>query len=135
MASASGNIQIKGRELPPAVGGAQVDFLFATPEYFATIGQPLIAGRNFRMSDNWTTRQSAPVVIINRSMARRYWGNADPIGQQISGDDGRTWSTIVGIVADTRQQLREPVHDEVYVPMLQTGSCRPTGWSAAASIP
>jgi predicted permease len=131
--SPSGSIQIKGRELPPAVGGAQVDFLFATPEYFAVIGQPLVAGRNFRMSDNWTTRQSAPVVIVNRSMARRYWGNTDPIGQEISGDNGRTWSTIVGIVADTRQQLREPVHDEVYVPMLQTGFLS-TNWLVRSNV-
>jgi predicted permease len=110
-----------------------VDFLFATPEYFAVIGQPLVAGRNFRMSDNWTTRQSAPVVIVNRSMARRYWGNTDPIGQEISGDNGRTWSTIVGIVADTRQQLREPVHDEVYVPMLQTGFLS-TNWLVRSNV-
>jgi predicted permease len=130
--SASGNIQIRGRELPQT-GGSQVDFLFATPEYFAAIGQPLVAGRNFRMSDNWTTRESAPVVIINRSMARRYWDNGDPIGQQISGDNGRRWSTIIGIVADTRQQLREPVHDEVYVPMLQTGFLS-TNWLVRSSV-
>ena len=114
-------IQIKGRELPRTAGGSQVDFLFATPEYFAAIGQPLLAGRNFTLSDNWATRQSASVVIVNRTMARHYWNNEDPVGQQISSDNGESWSTIVGVVADTRQQLREPVHDEVYVPMFQTG--------------
>jgi putative ABC transport system permease protein len=49
------------------------------------------------------------------------WNNEDPLGQQISTDNAKTRSTVVGVVADTRQQLREPVHDEVYVPMFQTG--------------
>ena len=39
---------------------------------------------------------------------------------RIGGDGGEQWFTIVGVVADTLQQLKEPVHDEVYRPMLQT---------------
>jgi putative ABC transport system permease protein len=73
------------------------------------------------------------VVIINRTMARHYWGNDDPIGQQISGNNGRTWATVIGIVADTRQQLSEPVHDEVYVPMFQTGSLS-TNWLVRSTV-
>ena len=131
--SASGRIRIRGRELPQSAGGSQVDFLSATPEYFAAIGQPLIAGRHFRMSDNWTTREGGRVVIINRSMAQRYWGTTDPVGQQISGDDGATWATIIGVVADTRQQLREPVHDEVYVPLFQGGYLS-TNWLVRSTV-
>jgi predicted permease len=119
--SASGNIAIKGRELPQTAGGSRVDILFATPDYFSAIGQSLISGRYFNAGDNYSTRQTRPVGIINRSMARRYWPNQDPIGQQISYNGGQTWVTIVGVVADTRQQLREPVHDEVYRPIFQTG--------------
>jgi putative ABC transport system permease protein len=126
-------IQIKGRELPRTAGGSPVDFLFATPEYFAAIGQPLLAGRNFTLSDNWATRQSAPVAIVNRTMARHYWNNEDPVGQQISSNNGQSWSTIVGVVADTRQQLREPVHDEVYVPMFQTAFLS-TNWLVRSAV-
>jgi putative ABC transport system permease protein len=129
----SGDIEIKGRDLPPKRAASRVDFLFATPEYFSAIGQPILTGRNFRQSDDWSTRQHAPVVIINRTMARHSWGNDDPVGQQISADNGRTWSTIVGVVADTRQQLREPVHDAVYVPMFQTGFLS-TNWLVRSRV-
>jgi predicted permease len=131
--SASGNIAIKGRELPQNAGGSRVDILFATPDYFAAIGQSLISGRNFNAGDNYSTRQTRPVGIINRSMARRYWPDEDPIGKEISYNGGQTWVTIVGIVADTRQQLREPVHDEVYRPILQTGFLS-TNWLVRSRV-
>jgi predicted permease len=127
----AGRVLIKNQE-QPADGGAPVDFLFATPEYFAAIGQPLLAGRNFAASDNFSTRATVPVVIVNRTLARRYW-NGNPLGRQISPDNGRTWATIVGVVADTRQQLREPVRDEVYVPMFQAGFLS-TNWLVRSSV-
>ena len=129
----SGNILIRGRELPPNARGSEVDFLFATPEYFGAIGQPLLAGRNFSASDNWSTRESMPVVVINRTLAKHYWGADNPVGQQISGNNGRTWATIVGVVGDTRQQLREPVRDAVYTPMFQTGALS-TNWLVRSTV-
>lgn len=131
--SPSGSILIKGRELPQSAGGSRVDFLFATPDYFAAIGQPLISGRNFNLGDNYGARQTRPVALINRSMARRYWGNEDPLGQQISGNGGNSWATIVGVVADTRQQLREPVRDEVYLPIFQRGFLS-TNWLVRSRV-
>ena len=131
--SASGTILIKGRELPKTAGTSRVDFLYATPDYFAAIGQPLLAGRTFTRGDNFSARQSKRAAIINRSMARRYWGNDDPVGHQISGNGGQTWATVVGVVADTRQQLREPVHDEVYLPIFQTGFLS-TNWLVRTSV-
>jgi putative ABC transport system permease protein len=131
--SPSGSILIKGRELPQSAGGSRVDFLYATPDYFAAIGQPLVAGRNFTLGDNYSTRQTRRVAIMNRTMARRYFSNQDPVGQAISGDSGRTWATVIGVVADTRQQLREPVHDEVYLPILQTGFLS-TNWLVRSSV-
>jgi putative ABC transport system permease protein len=131
--SASGDILIKGRELPKSAGTSRVDFLYATPDYFAAIGQPLVAGRTFRLADNFSARRWRRVAIINRSMARRYWGNDDPVGRHISGNGGATWVTVVGVVADTRQQLREPVHDEVYLPIFQTGFLS-TNWLVRTSI-
>jgi predicted permease len=131
--SFSQSIQIKDRELPPGATGAQVTFLFATPEYFRVIGQPLVAGRMFGPSDNWARRQSLPVVIVNRSMARRYWGLEDPVGHQISPDGGRTWARVVGVVGDIHQQLREPVRDELYVPIFQTGALS-TNWIVHSTV-
>jgi putative ABC transport system permease protein len=111
-------IRIKGREISETAGRPTADVRQATPDYFATIGQSLLAGRTFLPSEIWGT---APVVVVNRSFARHHWADRDPIGQQVSGNDGETWSTVVGVVADTKQQLTEPVQDEIYIPAFQVG--------------
>jgi putative ABC transport system permease protein len=111
-------IRIKGREISENAGRPTAAVRHATPDYFAAIGQPVLSGRTFLEGETWGT---APVVIVNRSFARHYWPDRDPIGQQISGDDGERWSTVVGVVADTKQQLTEPVRDEIYIPTFQVG--------------
>jgi putative ABC transport system permease protein len=126
----SGPLQIEGRDLPPNAPRPQVDFHLATPDYFATIGQPLLSGRTFARSDRGQTDH--PVVIINKAMSRHYWPNEDPIGKRINGG-GPTWFTIVGVVADTLQRLNEPAHDEVYRPMLQSGQLSTT-WLVRTTI-
>ena len=113
----SGSLTISGRELPPDVSQPTVDVRVATPDYFATVGQAVVSGRPFRRSDRMGQNR---VVIINQTMARHYWPGANPLGARLSGDDGQTWQTVVGVVADTRQQLNENFKDEVYVPMFQT---------------
>jgi predicted permease len=126
----SGPLQIEGRDLPPNTPRPQVDFHLATPDYFATIGQPLLSGRTFTRSDRGQTEQR--VVIINKTMARHYWPNEDPVGKRINGG-GPTWFTIVGVVSDTLQRLNEPAHDEVYRPMLQVGQLSTT-WLVRTTI-
>jgi predicted permease len=102
--------------LPPGVQPPQVDYLIATPDYFTVLAQPIVAGRAFKPSDN----ADAPgVVIINQSAARHFWPNEDPIGKRIAGGPEQ-WLTIVGVVADVRQQLQSAPHDEVYAPLLQS---------------
>jgi putative ABC transport system permease protein len=95
----------------------QVDYLIATPDYFTVLGQPIVAGRAFRPSD---TADADGVVIINQSTARHFWANEDPIGKRISGGAPDRWLTVVGVVADVRQQLQNAPHDEVYAPLLQS---------------
>ena len=115
----TGALRIEGRELAPNAPRLLVDYYLATPDYFSTIGQPLLAGRAFESADR-DVKTSNPVVIINKSMARHYWPDQDPVGRRIGGDGGEQWFTIVGVVADTLQQLKESVHDEVYRPLMQT---------------
>jgi putative ABC transport system permease protein len=87
----------------------------ATPDYFGTVGQPLLAGRAFRLSDVST----APyVAIINQTAAKQLWPNEDPIGTHILGGPDR-FITVVGVVANVRQQLDHSPAAEVYVPMQQ----------------
>ena len=113
----SGSLTISSRELPPDVNRPTVDVRVATPDYFATVGQAVVSGRPFRESDRMGQNL---VVIVNQTMARHYWPGASPLGARLSGNGGETWQTVVGVVADTRQQLNENPKDEVYIPMFQT---------------
>jgi putative ABC transport system permease protein len=106
---------------PPAPAGQEpeVDHRVISPGYFATLKVPLIKGRDFTDADN---AQSTPVVIINESMARRYWPGEDPIGRRIKfdGEDKVDWRVVVGLVGDLRHfgAETEP-KPEVYRPYLQ----------------
>jgi putative ABC transport system permease protein len=75
---------------------------FASSDYFATIGIPLVAGRFFSEADN----SDAPrVIVINKSMADRYWPDEDPVGKRV-----RLWGetrTIAGIVGDLKDSPGE----------------------------
>jgi putative ABC transport system permease protein len=92
--------------------------LFVSPGYFDTMRIPLVRGRGFTSSDN-TERSS---VVISESLAKRYWGDRDPVGGHIMVDEGRTRLTIVGVAGDVRQQgLDVEARDQIYGPILQYG--------------
>ena len=86
------------------------------PRYFATMGMPLLAGRDFNVQD----RENAPkTVIINRTLARYYFGNANPIGRHVQlANQGS--AEIVGVVGDAKYlSLRESIPRTVYLPCFQ----------------
>jgi predicted permease len=114
----SSSLVIAGRPAPGESAAPVVNVRLATPDYFATLRQELVSGRAFLRSD---TADRPPVAIINQRMARHYWPGRNPLGARISGNDGETWLTVVGVVADARQHLSEEPGDEVYVPMFQSG--------------
>jgi putative ABC transport system permease protein len=91
--------------------------------YLKTIGMPLVRGRLFDGSD---TETSQPVVVINETMAKRYWRDRDPVGRRITLDrftPPDRWLTIVGIVGDVRQMgLDLPPRPELYIPYRQIDS-------------
>ena len=126
----SGSFAISGRELATNETEPTVDVRVATPDYFATVGQAVVSGRAFRRSDRIG---QPPVVIVNQTMARHYWPGASPLGARISGNDGKTWLTVVGVVADTRQQMNENFKDEVYVPMFQSAQLS-TMWLVRSNV-
>ncbi len=74
------------------------------PDYFRTMGIKQISGREFTEQDSL----GAPgVVVINETMAKRFWPNDDPVGRRIKIGDFNTeapWLTIVGITQDTKQR-------------------------------
>ena len=111
------NFLIEGQ--PPAEEGAQPlgDLRSASPEYFPTLGIPLVTGRLFTPSDGPTSTQ---VAIVNQALARRYFARESPVGKRISADTGKTWITIVGVVGDVRHYgLQSEPTDEVYLPFAQ----------------
>jgi predicted permease len=122
-------VQIEGREFPRDAPRPRVDYHVASTDYFSTIGQPILQGRAFSSGDRSPDHY---VVIINRTMARHYWPDQDPIGRRISSG-GTTWFTIVGVAADTLQRLNEPAHDEVYLSMLQ-GQQLSTNWLVRTNV-
>ena len=133
----SQTLVIRGRADNATDVRARVDVRLATPGYFETIGQPVVSGRTFRADEpsnhgNDDSEGVVESVLINESLARHYWPGQDPIGQLVSGD-GRTWSRIVGVVADARQQLRDPVRDELYVPMFQSSQLS-TNWLVRSTV-
>ena len=85
-------------------GAAVTDMRSATPTFFATLRLPLLRGRNFTEAD---AANAAPVIIITRSTATRFFGNTDPIGRRLG--DGwppdpskAVWREVVGVVDDLR---------------------------------
>jgi putative ABC transport system permease protein len=90
-----------------------------TGEYFTTMSIPLLRGRLFTQFDN---KDTAPVILINDSMARRFWPNDDPIGRKIVvGSFGKPMAReIIGVVGDSRHTgLDSNPRPEFFVPLLQ----------------
>lgn len=97
------------------------------PGYFATIHQPLVAGRDFTRAD---ARTAPKVAIVNLSLAKKYWGSAQAaLGRSLGegrGDDVKLDTVIVGVVGDIRHtDLRTELGPAVYRPYLQAAD--PTG--------
>jgi putative ABC transport system permease protein len=109
-------LKIEGRSSDEEATAPQADVLIASPEYFETLGITLLEGRAFTIMDR---ADSTQVVILNRSMARHYWPHESAVGHHISADNGKTWNTIVGVVADSRKTLESEVTDSLYAPLEQ----------------
>jgi predicted permease len=111
------------RTAGPGADSTVVRWYDVGPDYFATLGVALRAGRDFTAAD----RDGAmPVAIVNETLARRLWPGRTPIGERLV----TTWSgremTVVGVVADVRPfQPDQAVRPEVYWPFFQS-----TRWGA-----
>ncbi|HEV2829863.1 MAG TPA: ABC transporter permease [Pyrinomonadaceae bacterium] len=105
-------ITLPDREPPPKGMEPEVMFNTAMPNYFETIGIPLLKGRVFGNEDQANT---PAVVVINQTMAQRFWPNQDPLGKQIKlVEDGST-ATIIGVVGDAKHYwLEEEQKPQMY---------------------
>ncbi|HEY7545548.1 MAG TPA: ABC transporter permease, partial [Blastocatellia bacterium] len=109
---------IVGRPAPDISQEPTVFVSVATENYFSALGIPLLEGRSFKQTDNLT---SSPVVIINETLARRYFKDEDPVGKKINVRFGRPAEyEIIGVVADVRQTgLDSAPRPEVFRPHSQ----------------
>jgi len=116
--SVSTSVQIEGRPVPVAEQ-PEVQFRRAMHNYFETMGIPLRQGRNFDAND---TSTAPPVAVINETMARKLFGNQDPLGQHVrmGPNPSGPWTTIVGVIGDVRHGgLEEVPQPELYISYLQ----------------
>jgi predicted permease len=95
---------------------------WVAPKYFETFRTPLLAGRDFRFDDEGRPR----VAIINRTMARHYFGDASPIGKHVLFDHEDKPYEIVGVVGDTKyQQVGLSTGSLIYMNAFQEGHLGP----------
>jgi putative ABC transport system permease protein len=89
------------------------------PGYFSAMRIPLVQGRAFEASDDAST---TPVVIIDETVASRFWPTTSPIGQQVMvGGLSRDAATVIGIVGDVpHERLDQTDGGHVYFPLLQS---------------
>jgi predicted permease len=111
----AGRPPAKPNETPSA------DLLTASPDYFAALRIPLMAGRLFSDSDNGAVER---VAVISHSMADRFWPGEDAIGKRIklgAPDSNDPWLKIVGIVGDIRQNWwNPPARPTIYTAFSQS---------------
>jgi putative ABC transport system permease protein len=111
------------RPAPPDGEEPCAESRIAAGEYFRAMGIPVLAGRTFGPED---TAAAAPVLVVNESMARKYWPSGGALGQRfkwgsVASDD--PWRTIVGIVRDVKHfGLDAEAAPEVYMPAAQMSS-------------
>jgi putative ABC transport system permease protein len=112
-------IRIEGRPMRSHAdrAGLAADWQVVTPGYFEAIGTPLRAGRTFTGTDRADT---LPVIVVNETMAKKFWPEASAIGRRLMMGNNGTWITVVGIVADVRHRALDALpRPEMYRPHTQ----------------
>ncbi len=111
------SIILPDREPPSPGTEPEVMFNTAMPNYFETLGIPFVKGRLFGAEDQLNT---PPVLLINQTMARKFWPDQDAIGKQVKFVEDGTTASVVGIVGDAKHYwLEEESRPQAYVSYSQ----------------
>jgi predicted permease len=104
---------IEGSQLQPSQRDP-LDFNAISPNYFRTLGTPLVRGREFTAQDS---REAPRAVIVNEAMARRYWPGQEAVGKRIKR---REFAEVIGVVRDSKEKgLTKDPRLAIYLPLLQ----------------
>jgi len=114
---------IEGRPAPPPDANGQpsqtASYIAVTPNYFATLRTPILDGREFNDRDT----ASAPfVVVINQTLAKRFWPGESALGKRLRMDyvPDEPLREVVGVAADIRMSRQQrQIQPAIYVPYLQ----------------
>lgn len=122
-----GDLEVEGRARVQADMNMEIPSTDIQPNYFQVFGVPFLQGRTFTELDG---AADSGVVIINQTMARRYWPNGSSIGKRFRvGDSPQDWHTVVGVVGDVKEfdLQNRPSQLELFEPM-PTGKTTDTTW-------
>ena len=113
---------VEGQPLPKRGSEPTADMRGITsPEYFQTLGIPIVEGRNFTEDE---IEQHAPVIVVNQALAQRLWPNESAVGKHIrnvalGANATSVESTVIGVVGNTRQiSLESATRPEITKPMV-----------------
>ena len=112
-------VRIEGRPAPAPGEVNLTSFLTVSEQYFETTGIRVLRGRGITRED---TLKSPDVVVVNEAFARQYFAGQNPVGKRIAYGapaEEHYWRTIVGLAADTREQLSQPARATTYAPFRQ----------------
>jgi putative ABC transport system permease protein len=124
-------LTIEGRSPSPSGQEVAASYRVIDQNYFRTMGIPLLRGRYFTNQDN---NESHGVVMINQTMAHRYWPNENPVGKRLKPqfpdakvpwrpESTNTWLEITGVVGDVDEGgVNDEQSAEIYIPYLQNPS-------------
>ena len=110
-------IAVDGYDVPPEERPT-VEYNEVGPDYFATMGIPLVSGREFTRADD---ERGALIAIVNETMAAQFWRGRNPIGERVQVKD--RWMQVVGVAKDSKyRSVRETAKPFFYVPLRQNFS-------------
>jgi putative ABC transport system permease protein len=109
------SIKIPGHETPPGVEPIQIQYTIVWPNYFETMGTPILRGRSF---SGLETRSGPGSILINETMSRRFWPNQDALGKHIQVLNKEC--EIIGVVQNGKYvSLREDPVPYMYLSIPQ----------------
>jgi putative ABC transport system permease protein len=117
--NASNNFFVEGVPEPPPGQDFIGRYRVCTPDYFRTMGIQVLKGRSFTDQDKPGT---TPVIIVNETLAKKYWPNQDPLGKRLrfTGPlNEYPWMEVIGVVQDVKHELNSPITPDYYLPHAQ----------------
>lgn len=89
----------------------KAEYNLVSPDYFKTMGIPILSGREFTRND---TASTYPAVVVTQKMVEKYWNGVDPVGKRIKVND--KWMQVIGVAKDSKyHNLSEATRDFFYL--------------------